>query len=344
MLRCKRIRDYFYTDTFFATQKGGKSSRGHTCCRLFVTDKGFVYVVPMKRKGEVLMAMKQLTKEIGASDVFVADMSGERMSKDVKAFCNEIGSKLRALEEGTPWANKAELYIGLLKEAVRKDMKDQDSPMVFWDYCIERRARIRNLTAKTNFKLHGSNPYTLTLGEERDISNVCQLAWYEWCYFRERTVAFPNQQEVLGRVLGPARGEGIEMCQWVLKGNGKVVPRRSVRPLNPSEIHSEVEIKKRKVFDELIERRHGTSINPPKPMKGESDIKEPDDADGDADTEPAGELPHIVDILDSTGKVLNQQPMWDKMINTEIILQQGDKLQHGSDKLLENLPEKEVTR
>jgi hypothetical protein len=56
----------------------------------------------------------------------VADMSGEQISKEVKAFCNDIGSTLRALEEGTPWANKAELYIGLLKEAVRKDMKDQN--------------------------------------------------------------------------------------------------------------------------------------------------------------------------------------------------------------------------
>jgi hypothetical protein len=119
------------------------------------------------------------------------------------------------------------------------------------------------------------------------------------------------------------------MCQWVLKGNGKVVPRRSVRPLNPSEIHSEVEIKKRNVFDELIERRHGTSINPPKPMNDESDTNEPDDADGDADTEPAGELLDIEDILDSTGKVLNQQSKWDKMINAEIIPQQGDKLQRG---------------
>jgi hypothetical protein len=41
-----------------------------------------------------------------------------------------------------------------------------------------------------------------------------------------------------------------------------------------------VEIKKRKIVDELIERRHGTSINPPKPMKGEPDTKELDDADG----------------------------------------------------------------
>jgi hypothetical protein len=155
MLRYKRVRDYFYMDTFFATKKGGKSSRGHRCCQLFVTDKGFVYVVPMTRKGKVLLAIKQFAKEI-SGDAFVADMSGEQMSKEVKTFCNEIGSTLRALEEGTPWASKAELYIGLLKEAVRKDLKDQDSPMIFWDYCIERRARIHNLTAKSNFKLHGS--------------------------------------------------------------------------------------------------------------------------------------------------------------------------------------------
>jgi hypothetical protein len=49
VLRYRRIRDYFYMDTFFATKKGGKSSRGHTCCQLFVKDKGFVSVVPMKR-------------------------------------------------------------------------------------------------------------------------------------------------------------------------------------------------------------------------------------------------------------------------------------------------------
>jgi hypothetical protein len=106
MLRYKRIKDYFYMDTYFATKKGGKSSRGHTCCQLFVTDKGFVYVVPVKRKGEVLLAMKQFAKEIGAPDAFVADMSGEQMSKEVKANCNEIGSTLRTLEEGTPWAKK----------------------------------------------------------------------------------------------------------------------------------------------------------------------------------------------------------------------------------------------
>jgi hypothetical protein len=65
MLRYKGIGQYFFMDTFFATKAAGKSTRGHTCCQLFVTDKGFVYVVPMRSKGEVLAAVKQFAKEIG---------------------------------------------------------------------------------------------------------------------------------------------------------------------------------------------------------------------------------------------------------------------------------------
>ena len=76
----------------------------------------------MKKKYEVLLAIKQFAKEICAPDSFVADMSGEQMSSEVMKFCNDIGTTLRALKEGTPWSNKAELYIGLIKEIVRKDM------------------------------------------------------------------------------------------------------------------------------------------------------------------------------------------------------------------------------
>ena len=56
-------------------------------------------------------------------------MSGEQMSSDVKKFCNDFGTTLRALEEGTPWSNKAEPYIGLITEAVRKDMRESSSPL-----------------------------------------------------------------------------------------------------------------------------------------------------------------------------------------------------------------------
>ena len=295
-------------DTFFATKKGGQSSRGHTCCQLFVTDKGFIYVVPMKKKSEVLLAIKQFAKEIGAPDSFVADMSGEQMSSEVKKFCNDIGTTLRALEEGTPWSNKDELYIGLIKEAVRKDMREMNSPLCLWDYCVERRARINNLTAKNAFKLHGSTPHTVTTGDEGDISNLCQYGWYEWCYFRDHTAAFPNNKEVLGRVLGPARGAGNEMAQWILKANGRVVPRRSLRPLKVDEIHSPVEIKKREVFDELIKRRWGTPMTPPNTQQPKAFEKY---EDHEQKEQPTLE---VEDTVDSTGKLINQQPAYDQIL------------------------------
>jgi hypothetical protein len=332
MLRYKRINEYFFMDTFFATKKAGKSSRGHSCCQLFVTDKGFVYVVPMQSKAEVLQAVKQFAKEIGAPDAIICDMAGEQTSRELKRFCQEIGTTLRVLEEGTPWANKAELYIGLIKEAVRKDMKDSDCPLAFWDYCVERRARINNLTAKDIFTLHGTNAHTALTGEDGDISNLCQYKWYDWCYFREHKARFPFNREVLGRVLGPAKGEGNEMAQWILKANGYVVPRRSSRPLKVDEIHSATELKKRQIFDALIERRWGTSINPPiLPLQNpiEGDLDDNDFEEYEDNDEPKRIVPDIEDTVDANGRLLNQQPAYDKILHSEVSLQLGDGMAVG---------------
>ena len=51
-------------DTFFVMKKAGKSSHGHTCCQLFITDTGFVHVVPMRTHSDLLSVLKQFAKEI----------------------------------------------------------------------------------------------------------------------------------------------------------------------------------------------------------------------------------------------------------------------------------------
>ena len=79
---------------------------------------------------------------------------------------------------------------------------------------------------------------------------------------------------MLGRVLGPAKGAGNEMAQWILKVNGNVISRCSSRPLTVDEIHSPTEIKKGEIFNALIERRQGTSISPPRPSSKNSDDNE----------------------------------------------------------------------
>ena len=57
-----------------------------------------------------------------------------------KKFYRAIGKILMVLEEGTPWGNKAEFYIGLIKESFIKYMKKSDYPISFWDYRMHHKA------------------------------------------------------------------------------------------------------------------------------------------------------------------------------------------------------------
>jgi hypothetical protein len=86
----------------------------------------------------------------------------------------------------------------------------------------------------------------------------------DWCYFREEgKVQFPFQKEQLCQFLGPLKNEGNEMSQAILKYNGRVVPRRTLRRLTVAELNSESELKKQTAFDEAIIKIHGDSMSLP---------------------------------------------------------------------------------
>ena len=61
------------------------------------------------------MALKMFAKDIGAPNTIICDADREHISQPVRQFCDRISTSIRVLEEGTPWADRAELYIGLLK-------------------------------------------------------------------------------------------------------------------------------------------------------------------------------------------------------------------------------------
>ena len=164
ILRYRCIKLFFYTDTFFVTKKAA-SNRGYNCMQIFVSDKGYVYVVAMKSVSEFPKALKMFAKEVGVPEAIIVDSHKCNKSKEVKQFCHKIGTTLRILEVSIQWANRAELYVGLFKEAVRKDMLESNSPLIFWDYCAERRTEITNMT-------HDSQG---SLSAERSNSTLCHL-------------------------------------------------------------------------------------------------------------------------------------------------------------------------
>eukprot|EP00957_Ditylum_brightwellii_P028627 2162760-Ditylum_brightwellii.AAC.1 len=136
-------------------------------------------------------------------------------------------------------------------------------------------------------------------------------------------MSFSFNKEILGCVLGPAKGGANEMEQWVLKGNGNVVPRPTLRLLNVEELNSKTEIRSRNLFDSLIERRWGMSMNPPPDTT--PDDRDPYDEYAD-DDEKARSLPEMEEKVDAIGTMIDQQPAYDKIINAEVQLNQRDHI------------------
>jgi hypothetical protein len=96
------------------------------------------------------------------------------------------------------------------------------------------------------------------------------------------------------------------------------------QPLNTVELHSDTEIKKRAIFDALIEGRWGTSMSAPPEETYEDTFEEYWDNDKEQRF-----IPEVEDTVDSNGRLINQQPLCDQIINAEVQLQQDNQLCTG---------------
>eukprot|EP00957_Ditylum_brightwellii_P002589 198914-Ditylum_brightwellii.AAC.1 len=111
-------------------------------------------------------------------------------------------------------------------------------------------------------------------------------------------MSFPFNKEILGHILGPAKSEGNKMVQWVMKGNGNVMPYQTLRLLNVEGLNSETQIRSCKLFDSLIERKWGLSINlPPEPTPDNWDPYE----GYEGNDEITRSLPDMEETVDENG-------------------------------------------
>jgi hypothetical protein len=94
-----------------------------------------------------------------------------------------------------------------------------------------------------------------------DISTIAEYAWYEWVKFRDTAAKFPVSKIQLGRNLGATIEIGPAMTCKILKQNGSVMYRSSVRPLTQDEIQSPTERKEREKFDISIEEKFGPAMS-----------------------------------------------------------------------------------
>ena len=198
------------------------------------------------------------------------------------------------------------------------------APKRLWDDCLEREAYVRSFTAHDIYRLNGQVPETLVSGETADISPLALFKWYEWVrMFRDTSVTYPDDAMVLGRDLGPAIDIGPAMTRKVLKANGKIVYRSTVRSLTPVELADETSKRKRYEFTEKINATLGDSfkyedfINDPELESFDTPIHERYADDVDGDSVPVEDVDDEIDVDVDTH---------DQYVGAEVTLPLGDRM------------------
>ena len=250
MLRYNRLPHDLFSDTMFA---GTPSSRKNMCAQVFCTSYGWCRAYPMKSKGEAHKALSKVFKQVGVPTNLITDNAWE-VTKQAKFTqkCKDAVCHQRTSEPHSQWQDLAEGCIRELKRKTSRDMIGQGSPKPLWDYCLELQSRIRSHSALTIYDLDGLVPETKLMGSTADISNLCEFGWYQWVLFVDAPIDWPDDRWVLGRYLGPADDVGSMLTSNILKANGQVVCRTSVRHLTPDESKLEGWIKQKSVFDANI--------------------------------------------------------------------------------------------
>ena len=169
--------------------------------------------------------------------------------------CQEAGIWVKQTKLYTPWSNAAEAEIRKLKKGAGQHMVRSKAPKRLWDNCLERVAYARSLTAHAINRLNRQVPETPLSGETADIAPFAEFKWYKWVLFQYTSVTYPDDTMVLGCALGPAI-DIVPAMIMVLKANGKVVFRSTLRPLSPDKMANET-MKEREKFNASIERLLG---------------------------------------------------------------------------------------
>ena len=99
------------------------------------------------------------------------------------------------------------------------------------------------------------------------------------------------------------------------------MPCRTVRPLQLTELHNDTEKQKQAIFDALIERRWGSPMSTPN--KDDANITtdtENNEADDDETMTSKWHI-DIEDLVDSQGRLMNQLPAYDHLLNAKLMVQ-----------------------
>ena len=308
-----------------------KSLRGNTCCEIYATDFGWSRAFPLQKESDVHESLDLFLGRYGIPEALVSDNAKSYIGGTFRKKAREAGIFCKLTDPHSPWQNRAEGEIREIKRLAGRWLVKSKSPRRLWDHCIELASLVRSHMALDMYKLQGQVPETVMMGQTADISFLCQFKWYEWIYYNDTAVQFPDQKVILGRYLGPTEPEvGSVLTAKILTKSGEIIRRNTLRSLTEQEVNCDDNRKERNSFDEKVGQRLGEPFKEPE-LESSFDVSvttpEYEVYDDDEETKP--------DALPEIDKLVGSQEEYDPegyngYITAEVLLPKGDEFRVGT--------------
>jgi hypothetical protein len=179
----------FYTNTMFSTTK---SIRGNKCAQVFTNGLGYDLFYPLKKESEVGDALNEMIRSVGIPKELISDGARAEMAGRFAEVAKEYRVKQRTTEAYSGWQNRAEASIREIKRGIKRATLWSRSPKRLWDFCGQWVAAIRRLMAHDISGLHDRVPSEAIEGNTPDISEYAQFDWYEYVWYLDPAVQFPD--------------------------------------------------------------------------------------------------------------------------------------------------------
>ena len=272
----------------------------------------------MRSESEAHHTVSKLFKDVGVPNQMVMDNAKTQIMGKFRKKTKEADCQIRQTEPYTPFSNAAESAIRELKKGTGRRLTSTKSPKRLWDDYMQLESFIRSHTALDIWQLQGQVPQTLMTGQTADISQFYELEWYEWCFYHDSAIKFPEDKFRLGRWLGPAIDIGPAMTGKILKPNGNTRHVSTYRALTPEEYEDKTIQSKMNEFNELIKK----SLGPP--------AEESDFTDEFEDFQTPTFEPYEGDeVKPLLIPERDEHQDFDQYIGAEVLLPYGDELKTG---------------
>jgi hypothetical protein len=198
---------------------------GNTCAQLYYDPSGFMYVYPMVSKGEAGELLDRFVDDVGIPNEVVYDGAGEQTGRRSKfeQLIRHYKISNNAIEPFSPWQNKAESGIRIIKARWKRLMIKRKVPKRLWDFALVWIVQIYSRSANKD----GRSGFEIITGDTPDIREWVDFTFYDWVWYWHSPNSDDNPR--IGQWLGVSHRVGSALCYWILLSTGRVLARTTVQ-------------------------------------------------------------------------------------------------------------------